>query len=231
MLRIISTALHAPTRERCIRSVQMQVTNYEWRHIYIEAGEQDPRKCALENFTETARECDPGDILVSLDGDDWLPDGNGCPLNTGVLETIGKLYDDPNLWITWGSFVFADGREGFAAPYIPAEWANLRKAEWKATHMKAYRAALFHHLGDAELKRPGPDGEFVFRDLCWDLCTMTPMLEMAGPEHSRFVPDILYCYNYATSTEMNASPEERRRETAMGLEIRALPPLARLASL
>ena len=213
MITVVSTGLLAPTKQRCIDSVASQT--HEHRHVYVEAGIQEPRLCALENFTNVVRTLDPKDIVVSLDGDDWFPDEK-------VLTKIAEVYADPNVWITYGSFVFADGRPGFAAPY---ETDDIRKAPWQATHLKTFRAALFHKLGDAELKRDGQ-----YRDLAWDMATMFPMLEMAGV-HARFLPDVLYVYNFGHSWEHNASREEREREARMNAEIRGLPRKERLTSL
>ena len=38
------------------------------------------------------------DVLVLLDGDDWLYDD-------GAFEILNKAYQDENTWITWGTYV------------------------------------------------------------------------------------------------------------------------------
>jgi hypothetical protein len=221
VIHIISTALNAPTRKRCEESVHAaqlacdQMTS----HHYIEAGEQAPRLCALENFTREVRALDPGDIVASVDGDDWLP-------NDRVLCQIAEIYTDPDAWMTWGSFCYADGRSGFAEDYTADEWKDVRSAPWKATHLKTMRAGLFHKLTDADLKRDG-----LYRDLAWDMVVQFPMLEMAGPEHARFVRDILYVYNFHHAWEHTASGPERERERLMVAEIRNLPRRERLVAL
>jgi hypothetical protein len=186
----------------------------------VKADVQEPQLCALENFTRIARgDAGPEDIVVSLDGDDWFA-------HNDVLENVATAYEDPNVWMTYGSFVHADGRPGFAEEYTAEEWKDVRRGPWKATHLKTMRATLFHKLTDADLKREG-----VYRDLAWDMVTMFPMLEMCGPEHARFLSDVSYVYNYGHAWEHNAGGDERKREQAMVREIRRLPRRQRLVSL
>lgn len=212
MIHVISTALNSPTRQKCLDSVRFQNYDLGFDHSYIES---DPSVCALENFHRVAHNCGPGSILVSLDGDDWFS-------RADALSIVANAYEDPDVWMTYGSFQFADGRPGFAAPVV----SDPRVERWTMTHLKTFRAGLFHKLGDAELKRDGK-----FRDLCWDLAVMLPMYEMAGPEHARLIADVTYVYNYANSFEHNATAEERVREREMVKEIRALPRRERLVSL
>lgn len=212
---VISTGLNAPTKEKCKASVARQTLHSveDFTHVYVES---DPNICALDNFHNVAHECQPDDILVSLDGDDWLS-------HPGVLDRVNKAYADPSVWLTYGSFVHADGRPGFASEY---KTDDFRSQPWRATHLKTFRAGLFQKLTDEDLKRDGR-----YRDLCWDMTIMFPMLEMAGLEHSRFITDVLYVYNYANAWERSASREEREREQRMVKELRGMPRKGRLTCL
>ena len=64
------------------------------------------------------RGIDGDEICVEVDGDDWLPDSN-------VFTRINEVYQDPNVWMTSGSFKYHDGRIGFANP--PTQFTNIRK--------------------------------------------------------------------------------------------------------
>lgn len=215
MIHVVSTGLNAPTKRKCVASVQSQV-GVEFVHTYVEAAEQPIRRSALENFHSVVSKLHPLDVVAWVDGDDELarPD---------ALKIVADVFRDPEVWLSYGSFRFADGRSGFAEPYTNE---NFRGSDWKATHLKCFRAGLFQKLGDAELKRDG-----AWRDLAIDMAVMFPALELAGLRHSRHVREILYAYHYETSFEHNATPEERAREVAMNKEIRALPRRERLASL
>ena len=60
---------------------------------------------------------------------------------------------------------------------------------------------------------------------------MIPILEMAGPKRSCFVPEILYVYNSASNWESSAPYAERAREKAIEQFIRSKRPYATLAGL
>jgi glycosyltransferase involved in cell wall biosynthesis len=214
VIHVISTGLNAPTKDRCIASVASQT--FPHFHRYIEAA-NFPHICALENFTIAARDLYPDSIIVSLDGDDWFP-------HDRVLEHVNRIYADPNIWMTYGSFVHADGRPGFAS--LVPEGENVRTGPWRMTHLKTFRAALFQKLTDADLQR---DGKFL--DLAWDHAVMLPLAEVAGHEHRRFVSDVMYTYSYATSWERAASSSERLRELETARHIRGRASKGRLVAL
>jgi hypothetical protein len=60
---------------------------------------------------------------------------------------------------------------------------------------------------------------------------MFPMLEMAGPMHIRFVSEVLYIYNYASSYEHNANSEGLIAEQRASHEIRRRKSYDRLKDL
>ena len=215
MITVVSTGLNAPTKAKCRASVASQ--SHPHQSFYVEAGEQTPPRGALENRAEVVRRLDPEEIVVVLDGDDWFP-------HSRVLDAVARMYQDPLVWLTYGQFVYADGRPGFASAYTTDHY---RREEWRATHLMTYRAALFHHLTDADLKRP--DG--TWRQLAGDQASMIPMLEMAGPGHVRFCSEVLYVYNFANAFEFTAGAEGLAAERQAALEIRDLPPRERLAAL
>jgi hypothetical protein len=219
---VVSTGLsNTPERvaakARCLESVRRQTVEHQ--HIYVEAADQDPPKSAADNFAGVCRALHPNAIIVWVDGDDRLA-------HDDVLARVAKIYDDPGVWMTYGSYVHGDGRPGITRAYTEVEARDYRHAEWLASHLKTCRAALFQKLGDDDLKIHG-----YWRELAWDQALMFPMLEMAGPEHSRHVDEVLYVYDFAMSFEFNAKAAGIRLERAASAEIRSLTPKARLASL
>lgn len=206
MITVISTGFNAPTKKACRKSVSMQSTAAE-RHIYIEASEQSPPQSACTNFLTAASAVPDDHIIVMLDGDDRLA-------HTGVLARIAREYEDPDVWMTYGSFVFADGRPGTASQVV----GPPRAAPFTATHLKTFRAALFHHAA------------IEHSTLAWDLAVMFPLLELAG-DHARFIPEVLYVYNLASSFEFNTDQAGRNAERAAAEAIRARSAFATLESL
>ena len=125
----------------------------------------------------------PGDeICVEVDGDDWLP-------NSNVFGLIDETYKDPTVWMTSGSFKYHDGRNGFAGP--PTNFQNIRKQTFTLSHLRTWKSWLWKKIKTEDLK----DENGNYWNVAGDLAFMFPMLEMAGEEHYRFLPNINYIYN------------------------------------
>lgn len=122
------------------------------------------------------------EVCVEIDGDDWLP-------SPKVLERINEVYQDPNVWMTSGSFKYHDGRPGFANP--PQNFKGIRNQTFTLSHIRTWKAWLWKKILLEDLK--DENGEYW--NVAGDLAFMFPMLEMAGQEHYRFLPEILYIYN------------------------------------
>jgi len=145
---------------------------------------------ALANIYKAVYMCNPEEIVVLVDGDDWLAHEN-------VLTYLNDVYHDPKVWITYGQFVwFPAGKEGFAWKINNQTIAenSFRYSAWSATHLRTFYAGLFQKIKPRDLLYENNK----FYTMCWDLSIMYPMIEMAGG-HSHFVPDILYVYNNENS--------------------------------
>lgn len=148
---------------------------------------------AMANIYKAVWMCDASEIIVTVDGDDWL-------YNESVLQVINEAYADPNVWLTYGQYTFYPEGYGHGAQELP-QWvienAAYRNYDWVTTHLRTFYAGLFQKIQKEDLLF---DGNF-FPVTC-DLGHMFPMLEMAGI-HSRFIPDVLYIYNIATPLSDN----------------------------
>lgn len=137
------------------------------------------------NYDQVIRNNDrinDNDIIVEVDGDDWLPTKN-------VLQRVYDLYTDKNVWIANGSFVYHDGRPGFSKKQTNLE--SLRTSVMTASHIRTWKAFLWRKILVDDLK----DTDGKYWKISGDLSFMFPMLEMSGEEHYRFMPEINYVYN------------------------------------
>ena len=125
---------------------------------------------------------DENDIVVELDGDDWLSDSN-------VLGRVDEVYQDNNIWITNGSFKYSSGSPGFSSPQV--DFDNLRKNRFTATHLRTWKVFLWRAIKDEDHR----DSNGNYLRLNADLAYMLPMLEMSGPEHYKFTPEVNLIYN------------------------------------
>ena len=122
------------------------------------------------------------DIVVEIDGDDWLP-------NSSTLNRVLDAYADGNTWITNGNFKYASGPIGFSAPQT--NFDTLRINRFTASHLRTWKVFLWRNIKDEDHK----DSTGQYLSINADLAYMLPMLEMAGLEHYKYLPDVNLVYN------------------------------------
>jgi glycosyltransferase involved in cell wall biosynthesis len=126
------------------------------------------------------------DVVVTVDGDDWLPD------DPHILQRISQWYTDPDLWTTWGNSRIEPPRAGWVTGSRPlADVSQVRRAEWFVGHLHTFRAFLWRAIRPEDLRWVG--GWYV--PVSGDRACFCPMLEMAGNAHARFIDEINYVYN------------------------------------
>ena len=125
---------------------------------------------------------DDNDIIVEVDGDDWLPDSK-------TLNRINDVYLNENIWVANGSFRYSTGSIGFSSKQ--SNFNDLRNSRFTASHIRTWRAFLWRNIRQEDLK----DENGVYWKVTGDLSFMFPMLEMAGEDRYHFMTDVNYIYN------------------------------------
>jgi glycosyltransferase involved in cell wall biosynthesis len=142
------------------------------------------RKGALENLYNMIHSCDDDEIILTLDGDDWLA-------SPEVLNILNSHYSD-DIWMTYGQYQnYPDGGRGIAQliPDQVIKNKTYRSHTWCSSHLRTFYAWLFKEIKKEDLFYEGR-----FMAMTWDMAMMFPMLEMSG-HRSRFISDYLYIYN------------------------------------
>jgi glycosyltransferase involved in cell wall biosynthesis len=191
-----------------------------WEAIYHEEN-----RGALASIVEGIARLGPEDedVIVTVDGDDWL-------YGRGALPRLRQIFGEGGVTLTYGQYVtygrylgtwLGDVGPSRAFPPEVVEEARYRELPWAFSHLRAFKHLLWRQIRDEDLR--GPSGEY-FRT-AWDLAMMFPMAEMAG-QKIRFVPDILYVYNRATPHNDDKLRLEEQKRTAE--YIRTLPRYPRI---
>lgn len=124
---------------------------------------------------------DGNSIAVEVDGDDYLPDSN-------VFSRVIQEYQlNKNLFITYGQFIYTDGRKGFASK---VDIKNIRKLNFTASHLRTWKVFLWRKIKLQDLYF----NEW-YAPSAGDVFFMFPMLEMAGEKSSKFINYVNYVYN------------------------------------
>jgi len=151
--------------------------------------ENKDKKLALKNIYEAIVAATPAneDIIITLDGDDWLAAKN-------TLEILNNKYKEDDCWITYGSYIeYPSKVRGKFSRQIPKEIIDsnsFRESEWMSSHLRTFKYKLWKMIKKEDFLED--DGRFC--DGAWDMIFMFPMLEMAGHK-SAYVKDVLHVYN------------------------------------
>ena len=177
------------------------------------------KKYQLGNYAQVMEldEIDDEDIVITVDGDDCLPDPK-------VFTRVKEAYSDGNTWVTYGQFVQWHGEKnlsmGFSSP--PEDFSKLREARQTISHLRTFRAFLWRRIKPEDFL--DDNGETI--QCAGDIAFMFPMLEMAGEKRSKFLSDINYVYNL--DTDLNVHKKELGKQLDMAVLIRSKEPYREL---
>jgi glycosyltransferase involved in cell wall biosynthesis len=129
--------------------------------------------------------CDhPEDVIVLLDGDDWLA-------HNKVFELIYNMYQDLNTWLTYGQYAnLSNNYRGICAHLTSTE--RYRKyRRWVTSHLRTFKKKMWDKIKNRDLRNK--NGEYY--SMTWDLAIMFPLIEMCGLNRIKYIKEILYIYN------------------------------------
>lgn len=156
-----------------------------WKAIYHEKNYG-----ALRSIIDGIQslECKDDDVIVIVDGDDWLAHEN-------ALKHIHQVYAEKDIFLTWGQC------EKYPAGNTPMKYAQpipdmiieqkiYRDIPFIFWHPLTFKYVLWRHIEDEDLR--DINGEY-FR-IMYDKAILFPMLEMSGYKKA-FLRETLYIYN------------------------------------
>ena len=169
--------------------VKSVLSNFDESHyVYIV---NKSRKGAMYNHQFAALNLTAyNDIIVHLDGDDYLP-------NKKVLSFIDSVYSEGDCLLMYGQYTRETGGHGTSKPFESEEsYNNLRELPFVFSHIRTFRSGLFHEIKeqDSDLNCfKNKEGQWF--DVSCDVAMMTPLLEIAGYDRIKFNDTSLYIYN------------------------------------
>ena len=141
-------------------------------------------------------EIQPDDIIVEVDGDDWL-------LHPFVLQYLNQIYQNENIWMTYGQYITYPAGELGGHFHLHLD-DNIDKTNSYRTnvfpysHLKTYKAFLLDRLTDEDLIDP-ITGKYFNAAADFALCI--PLVEMSGKSRIFRVNEPLYVYNVSQDLE------------------------------
>lgn len=187
----------------------------------IHVTRNSTRLFAMQNLIQGVRQslAAPDDVIVVLDGDDWLA-------TDAALELIACAYQRHDCWTTYGSWISNDpahtGNPGGLWPAYPADTTDFRRAPWLGTAIRTWKRWMWDLIDDQDF-RDWNDRYFVVTE---DQASMLPILEMSGTQRALHIPEVLMVYNRTTP---HACGKVRYQEMlANAAYLRTRPPYPRL---
>ena len=180
------------------------------------------RQRKLFNLYRVLYLCDDDEIVVMVDGDDFLA-------NNQVLSQLSAMYDSDDIWFTYGQYKNVPASEatlwghkemGYCRQ-VPKHIQSKRAYRYYSfiyMHPSSFRAWLFKLVKLEDLitdKIKGFEGDFY--PASNDVAMYFPMVEMAHTR-IRFIADILYIRNLYS--EIVGFKVDRRLQTTSAREIR-----------
>ncbi len=155
------------------------------------------------------------DVIAWLDLDDEL-----LP---SALEVVAKAYQDKNVWLTYGNYKDIHGQVFFSNDNIEFTSEDYRSSAWKFIPFRTFRKELFFKLTQKDLY---PEKATIYPDANMLYC----MLEMAGMEHTRAIPEVIYKYRNNNPLCVTKRFKEKERDDELNF-VKSLPRKEKLQSL
>ena len=176
----------------------------------------------LANVYRAIHLCKDNEIVVMVDGDDWLA-------HRGVFKFINREYGDKNVWFTYGQYRNEPAREaerwgfsvrGYCRP-VPSriqERKIYRRRNFIYMHPRTFYAWLFKLIKLEDLIAVGVKGfRGDFYPASNDLAIFYPIVEMAH-KRTRFISKILYIRNLYS--DIVGFKVDSKLQSSSGREIR-----------
>ncbi len=228
----------SPFLDRCVKSVMLQAERNWHLHLFDDSSTDasgelakglarsdvrisyvraQSRRWMLGNFEALLQNSSisSSDIIVQLDGDDWLPD---C----GVFSRVLDAYRSSSCWITYGNFMrVGEGEPSIGYCRKVQCTALVRSLPWTSTALRTFKAGLARMIAPADLR--SPSGEILH--MAGDMALMFPMLEMSGDARSKCLSSINYMYNVLNPINDFRVDKETQENTARFLRSKPAYPL------
>jgi glycosyltransferase involved in cell wall biosynthesis len=155
-------------------------------NIDIKVLHNEIRQGGMANLYNAIHASDDSEVIVHWDADDFFM---GC----SALSTIARAYEDPETWMTYGSYLrWPSFEEGIKGPYSRDVITHnaFRTATWLCEPPRSFLTGLFKHLLPQDLQTD--EGKWI--ETAWDFAMYMPLMELAG-EHLKHISVPMYLYN------------------------------------
>lgn len=164
---------------------------------------------------------DDNDIVLFLDGDDWLSSDE-------VLQAINQYYELNDCWVGYGGMVVWNGGEETTEPYpqnseFPIQVMqnrDYRKDMWRSSHVKTMRGFIWKSIDKKDFLSVQDNQYILGPD---DLVIMFNALESCPADKICRFDFPTYVYNHSQTNVGRIQEHQKRRNVNYEAEIRSRP--------
>ena len=165
----------------------------------------------------------PNDVLVFIDGDDWLYDDD-------VFYNLNRFYNEKDCWMTYGGMVcYPGGEVGYpqntSYDSKTHQHKAYRKDVWRASHLRTFKWGLYNKIEQEHMLYSNTK-EYYFH--AEDLATSYPCLEMCPQEKIGVLDFYSYVFNATPANRERGVAREAEAGHTLELEIRNIIPYKEL---
>jgi glycosyltransferase involved in cell wall biosynthesis len=170
---------------------------------------------AMANLYRMIYSCKDPEIIVTVDGDDWL-------FHEDVLKDLNDAYSAADIWFTHGTLKeYPWGHVAWCEPIPPEYIYRNAFREFKCpSHLRTFYTWIFKKIKLEDFLHHGK-----FFPMAWDMAIMLPIAEMAGERHA-FMEKVNYVYNMAN--QINDNKVNAQLQNDLDRHIRNMPRYQRL---
>lgn len=204
-----SIIINDASTDRTLEVIKQILMNNENKN-HFSVFDRNVNVGALENtIFGTNKICkDDEDIIIIVDGDDWL-------IDSGVLNYLNEVYQNENIWLTYGNFIQASTNQISWINKPLNNTRNYRKnQDYNTSHLRTYKFKIWKKIQDVDLR----DSSGKYYRITGDLAVMFPLIEMSGLNRIKFIEKPLYVYN--DLNPINDSKKNPTYQIAVNMEIR-----------
>ena len=133
---------------------------------------------------------DGEDIIVTVDGDDWLSDN-------GVFEHLDNVYNSKKALMTYGQFMPVGGEYSQPCAKVPDTATYRKSGLWQgrsyASHLRTFKKKVFDKINRKDFIDPHDKTKYIQAGS--DMPLIFGLLEICGNERSVFIDRVMYIYN------------------------------------
>lgn len=162
------------------------------------------------------------DIIIDLDGDDWL-------LHPFVFQYLNQVYQNNDIWMTYGQYIeYPSGQLGghyyMSLDDMIDKSNSYRSAPFPYSHLKTYKLWLLDKVPHEYLIDPRTN---KYWNITADFAMCMPMVEMAGKSRIYRIEEPIYVYNSSNDADNESVRRLTEQKTTEQL-IRQFKPINRL---